>query len=86
MDIKDDDVRGQFTLKPFHWLDILSLSEAGIRAGVDPDYLDLLARRGILPAFKKGGRWFVSDDDLEVYLNSTRRRRGLKKQLPYPWH
>ena len=52
---------------------VCSLSEASRRTGVDSDYLGLLIRRGILPAFKRGGRWFLTDDDLNVYMNEVRR-------------
>jgi Fic family protein len=54
---------------------VISLAEAGRRTGVDAGYLGLLARRGILSAFKRGGRWFVSEEDLRVYIDTVRRKR-----------
>lgn len=55
---------------------VLSLAEAEKKYGMDANYLGLLARRGILPAFKRGGRWFASEDDLRFYLENIKRRGG----------
>jgi Fic family protein len=55
---------------------VYSLAEAGRRTGIDPDYLGLLARRGILSAFKRGGRWFVAEGELRVYIETVRRKQG----------
>jgi Fic family protein len=53
---------------------MLTLAEAGRRSGVDPEYLGLLARKGTLSAFKRGSRWYVSESELAVYLETVRRR------------
>jgi Fic family protein len=53
---------------------MLSLAEAGRRSGVDAEYLGLLARKGTLPASKRGGRWYVSEGELSVYLETVRRK------------
>jgi Fic family protein len=53
---------------------VYSLAEAGKVTGIDADYLGLLARRGILPAFKRGGRWFVTEGDLRLYVDKVRRK------------
>jgi hypothetical protein len=53
---------------------VYSLADAGRVTGIDVDYLGLLARRGILPAFKRGGRWFVAEGDLRLYVDTVRRR------------
>jgi Fic family protein len=53
---------------------MLSLAEAGRRSGVDAEYLGLLARKGTLPASKRGGRWYVSEGELRVYLETVRRK------------
>jgi len=60
---------------------ILSLAEASRRTNIDADYLGLLARRGILPAFKRGGRWFVSEEELQQYIETVRRKGGKRPSL-----
>ncbi|MCX6655587.1 MAG: Fic family protein [Candidatus Bathyarchaeota archaeon] len=55
-----------------------SLAEASSRTGIDADYLGLLARRGILPAFKLGGRWSVAEGDLQLYVDKVRRKRSIE--------
>jgi len=57
---------------------VYSLAEASRRTGIDADYLGLLARRGIMPAYKRGGRWFVSEIDLQTYVETVRRGRGIR--------
>lgn len=53
---------------------VYSLPDAGRRTGVDSDYLGLLIRRGILPAFKRGGRWYLTEEDLQTYMSVVRRK------------
>ena len=57
---------------------VYSLAEASRRTGIDADYLGLLARRSIMPAFKRGGRWFVAEGDLKQYVDTVRRRRSVE--------
>ncbi len=56
----------------------LSFAEAEAKYGIDANYLGLLARRGILPAFKHGGRWSVFEEELVTYLTTVRRRKQTK--------
>ena len=53
---------------------MLTLAEAGKRSGINPEYLGLLARKGTLSASKRGSRWYVSESELTVYLETVRRR------------
>ena len=53
---------------------MIPLAEAGRRSGVDAEYLGLLVRIGTLPASKRGGRWYVSEDELRVYMETVRRK------------
>jgi len=54
---------------------VVSLAEAAKKYGLDPGYLGLLARRGILPAIKVGNRWHIRVKDLKTYLAKRRLRR-----------
>ena len=54
---------------------IVNLSETAKRYGLKPSYLSSLARRGILPAVKIGGRWHIMLKDFESYLAKRRLRR-----------
>jgi len=54
--------------------DIVLLSEAGKKAGLDDEYLGLLARRGLIPAVKRGSRWYIREKDLTEYI--IRRKRS----------
>jgi Fic family protein len=54
--------------------EILSLAEASKLTPYSQEYLSLLARKGVLGAFKQGRNWVVTKSDLESYLRSARRR------------
>jgi len=54
---------------------VVSLAEAAKKYGLDPGYLGLLARRGILPAIKVGNRWHIRVKGLKTYLTKRRLRR-----------
>ena len=54
--------------------DIVLLSEAGKKEGLDDEYLGLLARRGLIPAIKRGSRWYIREKDLTEYV--IRRKRS----------
>ena len=50
----------------------LSLIEAANMSSVSPDYLRVLANRGLIPAMKEGRNWVVSESDLVEFV----RKRG----------
>jgi Fic family protein len=54
--------------------EILTLAEASKITPYSQEYLSLLARKGVLGAFKQGRNWVVTKADLDRYLGSARRR------------
>jgi excisionase family DNA binding protein len=50
-----------------------TLPEASKRTGIGANYLTLLARKGTISAYRNGGRWLISEADLEAYINNVRR-------------
>ena len=52
----------------------LSLVEAAEMSSVSPDYLRVLANRGLIPATKEGRNWVVSERDMVEFV----RKRGTK--------
>ncbi|MBI2648211.1 MAG: helix-turn-helix domain-containing protein [Thaumarchaeota archaeon] len=50
----------------------LSLNEAAKLSSVSPDYLRVLANRGLVPATKEGRNWVISESDIVAFV----RRRG----------
>jgi Fic family protein len=54
--------------------EILTLAEASKLTPYSQEYLSLLARKGVLGAFKQGRNWVVTKSDLESYLKSAKRR------------
>jgi Fic family protein len=55
--------------------EILTLAEASKITPYSQEYLSLLARKGILGAFKQGRNWVVTKMDLDRYMRSRRNRR-----------
>jgi Fic family protein len=53
--------------------EILTLAEASKITEYSQEYLSLLARKGLLGAFKQGRNWFVPKPELKRYLASVRR-------------
>jgi hypothetical protein len=58
--------------------EILTLAEASKVTPYSQEYLSLLARKGVLGAFKQGRNWVVTKTDLDGYVRSTRRRAETK--------
>jgi Fic family protein len=58
--------------------EILTLAEASKITPYSQEYLSLLARKGVLGAFKQGRNWVVTKTDLDRYLTSARRRTRSK--------
>lgn len=58
--------------------EILTLAEASKITPYSQEYLSLLARKGVLGAFKQGRNWVVTKTDLDRYLRSARRRARSK--------
>ena len=58
--------------------EILTLAEASKITPYSQEYLSLLARKGVLGAFKQGRNWVVTKTDLDRYVKSTRRRTKSK--------
>jgi Fic family protein len=57
--------------------EILTLAEASEIAPYSQEYLSLMARKGLLGAFKQGRNWVVSRRELNRYLTSVRKRHRL---------
>lgn len=53
--------------------EILSLAEASRLTPYSQEYLSLLARKGVLGAFKQGRNWMITKRDLYRYLKSRRK-------------
>jgi len=53
--------------------EILTLAEASKITPYSQEYLSLLARKGLLGAYKQGRNWVVSRRELDRYLMSVRR-------------
>jgi Fic family protein len=54
--------------------EILTLAEASKITPYSQEYLSLMARKGLLGAFKQGRNWFVSRQELDRYLASVKKR------------
>jgi len=52
----------------------LSLIEAANMSSVSPDYLRVLANRGLIPAMKEGRNWVVSESDLVEFVRKRENR------------
>ena len=53
--------------------EILTLAEASKITLYSQEYLSLLARKGVLGAFKQGRNWVVSKKELDRYIESVRK-------------
>ncbi|PIO01888.1 cell filamentation protein Fic [Candidatus Micrarchaeota archaeon CG09_land_8_20_14_0_10_60_16] len=60
--------------KPSQKTDLVSLAEAAKLTPYSQEYLSLLARKGRLPALKRGRSWVTSGKDVEAYLASVGKR------------
>jgi Fic family protein len=58
--------------------EILTLAEASKITPYSQEYLSLLARKGLLGAYKQGRNWVVSKRELDRYLMSVRREAPTK--------
>ena len=56
--------------------EILTLAEASQITPYSQEYLSLMARKGMLGAFKQGRNWVVSRQELDRYLASVRIKRA----------
>lgn len=59
--------------------EILTLAEASRLTPYSQEYLSLLARKGVIGAFKRGRNWVITKRDLDRYLKSRRRGRRPKR-------
>jgi Fic family protein len=57
----------------------LTMAEASKICAYSPDYLNILARRGSIPAFKLKRNWLVSKDALQKYIKSQNKKTNRKK-------
>jgi len=55
---------------------ILTLAEASQTTPYSQEYLSLIARKGLLGAYKQGRKWVVSRRELDRYLSSVRKGRA----------
>jgi Fic family protein len=58
--------------------EILTLAEASQITPYSQEYLSLIARKGLLGAYKQGRRWVVSRRELDRYLASVRKGQAHK--------
>ncbi len=58
--------------------EILTLAEASQITPYSQEYLSLIARKGLLGAYKQGRKWVVSRRELDRYLASVRKGRAHK--------
>jgi len=58
--------------------EILTLAEASQITPYSQEYLSLIARKGLLGAYKQGRKWVVSRRELDRYLASVRKERAHK--------
>jgi Fic family protein len=64
--------------------EILALAEASKITPYSQEYLSLLARKGLLGAYKQGRNWVVSRRELDRYLMSVRREStNSEEQNPF---
>lgn len=55
--------------------EVLTLAEASKISPYTQEYLSLLARRGLIGAFKRGRNWFITREDLERYVKSVQAKK-----------
>ncbi len=55
--------------------EILSLAEASKYSPYSQEYLSLLARKGVIGAFKQGRNWYITREDLDRYIKSIEEKR-----------
>ena len=58
--------------------EILTLAEASQITPYSQEYLSLIARKGLLGAYKQGRKWVVSKRELDRYLASVRKGKRTK--------
>ncbi|WP_101698666.1 helix-turn-helix domain-containing protein [Clostridium minihomine] len=54
---------------------IIDLPYASVLLGSSVDCLKRLSRNGVLPAFKHGGEWRVTKDDLRTYIEENKVKK-----------
>lgn len=54
----------------------LSLNEAAKLSSVSPDYLRVLANRGLIPATKDGRNWVISESDIIAFVRRHEKPRS----------
>lgn len=57
----------------------LSMAEAAEVSPYSKDYLGVMARRGVIPAFKLGRNWLIAPEPLQEYIE---KQRNKKKENP----
>jgi excisionase family DNA binding protein len=57
----------------------LSLNEAAKLSSVSPDYLRVLANRGLIPATKDGRNWVISESDIVAFVRRHGKSRSSKR-------
>jgi len=55
--------------------EILTIAEASKISPYTQEYLSLLARRGVIGAFKRGRNWVITREDLERYVKSIQAKK-----------
>jgi Fic family protein len=63
--------------------EILTLAEASQITPYSQEYLSLMARKGLLGAFKQGRNWVVSRRELDRYLVSVRRECARQSRVSH---
>ena len=58
---------------------VLSLAEASRCCPYSQEYLSLLARKGAIGAFKQGRNWYITNEDLNRYVQSIEEKKERAK-------
>ena len=52
------------------------LSRISVKTGISAKYLNLLARKGKLEAYKQGRNWLTTKEAVDRYFENRERKRG----------
>ncbi|MFI5421778.1 MAG: helix-turn-helix domain-containing protein, partial [Nitrososphaerales archaeon] len=66
--------------KPASEAQMLTLKGASKFASVSPDYLRVLANKGLIPAVKEGRNWVISRGDVIAYAKGHGKKRKTRRR------
>jgi len=61
--------------------ELITITEAARRFGLSPQYLRDIARSGRLRARKMGRDWLTTPADVEIYIQSRRKKGAFREDL-----